>query len=54
MTNVPEFFGSMVFNESVMKDKLPKETFKAVMETIESGAPLDTTRSPRPIPAVSS
>ena len=41
MTNVPEFFGSMVFNESVMKDKLPKETFKAVMETIESGAPLD-------------
>ena len=41
MTNVPEIFGSMVFNESVMKDKLPKETFKAVMETIESGAPLD-------------
>ena len=41
MTNVPELFGSMVFNQKVMKDRLPKETFKALKKTLDSGAPLE-------------
>ena len=28
MSNITELFGSMVFNEQVMKERLPKETFK--------------------------
>lgn len=39
--NVPEIFGSDVFNESVMRDKLPKETYKALKKTIADGKPLD-------------
>ena len=38
---VPELFGSMVFNESVMKDRLPKDTFRALKKTIREGLPLD-------------
>ncbi len=41
MTDVPALYGSMVFSESVMKDKLPKETYKAVKKTIEKGIPLE-------------
>ena len=41
MTNVPEIFGSMVFNQKVMKDRLPKETFKALKKTLDDGAPLE-------------
>ncbi len=41
MTNVPEFFGSMVFNQKVMKDRLPKETFKALKKTLDDGVPLE-------------
>ena len=40
MTNVPEIFGSDVFNESVMREKLPKTTFKALKKTIDNGDPL--------------
>ncbi len=40
MTNVPELFGSFVFNQKVMKDRLPKETFKALKKTLDNGAPL--------------
>ena len=40
MNNVPEIFGSMVFNDTVMKDRLPTEIYNAVQETIENGAPL--------------
>ncbi len=36
-----EIFGRDVFNESVMKERLPKETFRALMKTIESGEDLD-------------
>lgn len=39
--NVPEFFGSMVFNQTVMQERLPKETFKALKKTLDSGAPLE-------------
>ena len=41
MTNVPEIFGSMVFNQKVMKDRLPKETFKALKKTLDDGVPLE-------------
>ncbi|MDD6288868.1 MAG: glutamine synthetase III [Eggerthellales bacterium] len=41
MSNVPEIFGSMVFNQHVMKERLPKNTFKQLMKTIEKGEPLD-------------
>ncbi|MDO4174347.1 MAG: glutamine synthetase III [Eubacteriales bacterium] len=41
MSNIPEIFGENVFNENVMRDKLPKEVFKKLMKTIELGAPLD-------------
>lgn len=40
-TNVPEMFGCYVFNDRVMKDRLPKETYKALKETVEKGATLD-------------
>ncbi|MBQ3671847.1 MAG: glutamine synthetase III [Treponema sp.] len=40
MTNVPELFGAMVFNQKVMKDRLPKETFKALKRTLDDGEPL--------------
>ena len=35
-----ELFGTNVFNMKVMKDRLPKNIFKSVMKTIESGEPL--------------
>ncbi|MCQ2610572.1 MAG: glutamine synthetase III [Treponema sp.] len=38
---VTEEFGSMVFNETTMKERLPKETFKALMKTIKDGEKLD-------------
>ena len=38
---IPEIFGSMVFNESVMKEGLPKDTYKALKRTREQGEPLD-------------
>jgi glutamine synthetase len=40
MSNVPELFGSMVFNQKVMQDRLPKETFKALKKTLVDGVPL--------------
>ena len=41
MANVPEYFGSDVFNESVMKERLPKATYTALKKTIDNGDPLD-------------
>ena len=40
MTNVPEIYGSLVFNESTMRERLPKATYKQLMDTIKEGAPL--------------
>ena len=40
-TNVPELFGSMVFNQKAMMERLPKEAFKALKKTVETGQPLD-------------
>ena len=41
MVNLPELFGSMVFNDAVMKDRLPHETYKALKKTIQEGKPLE-------------
>ncbi|MDD5952723.1 MAG: glutamine synthetase III [Oscillospiraceae bacterium] len=43
MTNVPEIFGSLVFNDDIMRAKLPKEIYKSLKETRERGTPLDET-----------
>ncbi|OGR04242.1 MAG: glutamine synthetase, partial [Deltaproteobacteria bacterium RIFOXYD12_FULL_53_23] len=37
---VPELFGSNVFNNKTMKERLPKETYKALQKTINSGSSL--------------
>ena len=36
--NVAEIFGKNVFNETVMKERLPKSVFKKMKKTIEDGA----------------
>ncbi|MDR0944078.1 MAG: glutamine synthetase III [Ruminococcus sp.] len=41
-SNVPEYFGSQVFTEELMKTRLPKNVFKAWMKTKNTGCPLDT------------
>ena len=41
MTNVPELFGSLVFNDKVMKQRLPKETYAALKKAVNSGEALD-------------
>ena len=38
--DVTQVFGSNVFGEKVMRERLPKETYKALRKTIEQGAPL--------------
>jgi glutamine synthetase len=40
MMNVNEVFGANVFSETTMKERLPKETFKALKRTIDLGEPL--------------
>lgn len=37
MVKVPELFGSMVFNEQVMRERLPKDIYKALQSTIKAG-----------------
>ncbi len=39
--NVPEIFGSMVFDDVTMKERLPKQTYKALKKTIQDGDALD-------------
>ena len=41
MSKVPEIFGSMVCDNATMKERLPKETYKTLMKTIEDGKHLD-------------
>ena len=41
LMNVPELFGSMVFNESAMRAYLPEDTCEALGRTIAEGLPLD-------------
>ncbi len=40
MSTVPEVFGSMVFSDAVMQEKLPKDTYKALKKTIQDGKSL--------------
>ena len=37
MSNVPKMFGSLVFNDTVMQERLPKATYKALKEPRECG-----------------
>ena len=41
MSKVPEMFGSMVFSDKKMQERLPKSTYKALKKTIQDGEPLD-------------
>jgi len=41
MSNIPELFGSMVFNDDVMKVRLPKDVYKALKKTMSKGTHLE-------------
>ncbi|MEG1404114.1 MAG: glutamine synthetase III, partial [Oscillospiraceae bacterium] len=43
MTNLPELFGCMSFNESVMRERLPKQAFLTLKSTMEQGVRMDIT-----------
>ena len=43
VVRVPEIFGSMVFNDTAMKDKLPMDVYVKLKETIDYGVALDAT-----------
>ena len=42
MIKVTELFGSMVFNEQVMRERLPKDVFRALQCTIKTGTPISS------------
>ena len=39
--NIPELYGSLVFNDKVMRSKLPKDMYKALKKTVENGTHLE-------------
>ena len=39
--NTKEIYGSLVFNEHVMKERLPSVTYKSLKATVQRGQPLD-------------
>ena len=41
MCKVPEMFGALVFNDDIMRARLPKEIYKSLKKTREDGLPLD-------------
>lgn len=41
MKNIPDLFGSMVFNDDVMREKLPKDIYKALKKTMSQGTHLE-------------
>ena len=41
MTNVPSYFGSQVFDQRVMKARLPQDIYRSLRCTMEEGTPLD-------------
>ncbi len=43
MEKVTDYFGSMVFDDRVMKARLPEKVYKSLKETIDKGTPLDST-----------
>ena len=38
---IPELYGSLVFNDKIMKNKLPGDVYKALRKTIETGSHLE-------------
>ena len=38
---IPELYGSLVFNDTVMRDKLPKDIYKALRKTIDNNTHLE-------------
>ena len=42
MSKISEIFGTYVFSDSVMRERLPKETYKALKQTISEGSTLDS------------
>lgn len=41
MTNIPELFGSMAFNESVMRERLPKGAYRTLKNAMDKGGRMD-------------
>ena len=41
MSNIPELFGSLVFDDSVQQKRLPHDTYRRLREIIRTGEPLD-------------
>ena len=39
--NIPELYGSLVFNDKIMRSKLPKDMYKALKKTIQNGTHLE-------------
>lgn len=39
--NIPEIYGSLVFNDKIMRSKLPKDMYKALRKTIQNGTHLE-------------
>lgn len=42
--DIPSLYGSLVFTDKVMRDKLPKDMYKALKKTIENGTHLELGR----------
>ncbi|MFX3793528.1 glutamine synthetase III, partial [Streptococcus suis] len=38
---IPELYGSLVFNDRIMREKLPKDVYKALRKTIDNNLPLE-------------
>ena len=41
MTNIPEIYGCMVFNDAVMRQRLPRDVYKSLTYTIQTGKTID-------------
>ncbi|MDR3136688.1 MAG: glutamine synthetase III [Coriobacteriales bacterium] len=41
MAKISDYYGSLVFNDQVMQDRLPKATYKVLSETVKDGKPLN-------------
>ncbi len=41
MANITDFYGELVFNKKVMREKLSSDTYEKLMSTIQNGSPLD-------------
>ncbi len=39
--NIPSIYGCMVFNDDIMRERLPKEVYKSITKTIETGRTID-------------